>query len=100
MIVVDTNIIFSALVSKNSSIFDLLTSKNEHFIIPKFVIVELFKHKDKIRKFSKHSDEEMLSVLYVLLKNIDIYNEELISKESLKDGYEIVKDVDEKDMIL
>ena len=43
-IIVDTNIVFSALVNKNSKIATFLLNPNEALVMPKFGFVELFKH--------------------------------------------------------
>ena len=98
MIVIDSNIIFSCLL-KDNPFFTFITSSTETFIIPKFAIVELFKYKEKISKFSKLKEDEILEVFYTLLKKINIYDETLISKNSYKKAYEIVKDIDEKDIV-
>ena len=98
MIVIDSNIIFSCLL-KHNSFFDFITSSKKELIIPKFAIVEIFKYKEKIAKYSKLREDEVLEVLYTILKHINIYDENLISIESYKKAYEIVKDIDEKDIV-
>jgi predicted nucleic acid-binding protein len=98
-IIVDTNIIFSSLLSKKSHISDALLSKNYNFYLPNYAFVELFKHKEKIISLSKLSEEEVIELLYRLLKNIEIINEEMLTGGSLKKAFELVKDIDEKDII-
>jgi predicted nucleic acid-binding protein len=98
MIVVDSNIIFSCLL-KNNKFFNFIIDSEENFIIPKFAIVEIFKYKEKIAKYSKLKEDEILEVFYKILKKIDIYDENLISVSSYKKAYEIVKDIDEKDVV-
>ena len=68
-VIVDSNIIFSALLNQNSSISDVLFSKKFDFVMPKYACIELFKYKEKITKSSRHSEEEILEILYKLLKN-------------------------------
>ena len=97
MIVVDSNIIFSMLL-KNNSLFNVLEN-GEKFIIPKFLFVEIFKYKEKISKYSKLDEEEIFEVLYEILKNVTIVDDELISNESYKIAYDLVKDIDEKDIV-
>lgn len=68
-IIVDTNILFSTLLGKNQRYRDLLLSKNEFaFYSCKFVIVELFKYKNKIQKYSSLNENEILELLYSILK--------------------------------
>jgi predicted nucleic acid-binding protein len=63
-IIVDTNIVFSALVNNNSAIASFLLEPQWVLLMPKFGFVELFKHKEKICKISKHSQNEILEILY------------------------------------
>ncbi|MCP5045709.1 MAG: PIN domain-containing protein [bacterium] len=98
-IIVDTNIIFSSLLNSNSHLCDVLLDEELDLNVPKFFYIELFKHKEKIFRYSKHNEEEILEILYKLLKNIKLFDENLITSTSLKQGYELVKDVDEKDIL-
>lgn len=59
-VIVDTNIVFSALVNKNSKIATLLLRSEQPLLMPKYGFVELFKYKEKICALSKHSQDEVL----------------------------------------
>ena len=98
-IVVDTNIIFSALINKNSKIATFLLEPNQALVMPKYGFVELFKHKEKICAVSKHSQEEILEILYELMRHIDFFDENSISASALSNAWELVKDIDPKDML-
>lgn len=98
-IVVDTNIIFSALVNKNSKIATFLLEPNQALVMPKFGFVELFKQKEKICAVSKHSHDEILEILYELMRHIEFFDENSISTSALKDAWELVKDIDPKDLL-
>jgi len=98
-IVVDTNIIFSALVNKNSKIATFLLNPNHALVMPKIGFVELFKHKEKICTVSKHSQDEILEILYELMRHIEFFDENSISTNALKVAWELVKDIDPKDML-
>ena len=98
-IIVDTNIVFSALVNKNSKIATFLLNPNEGLVMPKFGFVELFKHKEKICAVSKHSQDEILEILYELIRHIEFFDENCISTGALKGAWELVKDIDPKDML-
>ncbi len=98
-ITVDTNIIFSALLKNHSNYYDVLTNNSIHFLIPKFAFIELFKHKEKIVRYSEHADDEVLEILYGIMKNIQIYDENLISLNSREKAWNLVKEIDEKDTV-
>ena len=67
--------------------------------MPKFGFVELFKHKEKICAVSKHSQDEILEILYELMRHIEFFDENCISASALKSAWELVKDIDLKDML-
>jgi predicted nucleic acid-binding protein len=98
-IIVDSNIIFSSLLNQHSSISDVLFHKELDFVMPKYAYIELFKYKEKITQFSRHNEEEILEILYKLLKNVNIFDEDLLAPNTLKKAYQLVKDIDEKDII-
>ncbi len=52
-VVVDTNLIFPALIPKASKIRDILLESNMTFYAPNFLIIEIYIHKDKLIKNSK-----------------------------------------------
>jgi predicted nucleic acid-binding protein len=99
-IVVDTNIIFSALLKEdNRYTRTLIKNEDAHdFYAVYFTIVELFKHKERIKQFSKLSEEDILEALYELLKHIHIINDDLISIASWKTAMQLTHDVDIKDV--
>jgi predicted nucleic acid-binding protein len=96
-IVADSNIIFSRLVSRNSPIRRKLTNSGCRFYAPKFLFVEIFKHKERILERSLASEEEVLELWSTTLHYISFINEDLISTSTYIQAYELCKDVDEKD---
>jgi len=99
IIIVDTNILFSALLGKNKTFRDiLLSSEGCSLYSPKFTIVELFKYKEKIKKFSFLGEDELLELLYSLLKKINLFDESTLTEESLKQAFDLCANVDEKDI--
>ena len=65
---------------------------------PNFVFVEIFKHKDKILKYTKSSEVEVYEYLNEILKRIHFVSEEIISKDNRQRTYELCVDIDEKDI--
>ncbi len=45
-VIVDTNILFSALLSNRSQFADILLTSENKFFVCELVLVELFKHKE------------------------------------------------------
>jgi predicted nucleic acid-binding protein len=99
IIIIDTNIIFSALLNKNSNFASTLLLGDYQFYIAELVLVELFKYKDKILKLSQLSEEDIFSFYHILLKRINLYKEDLIDRENLKLAYDLCKNIDVNDVI-
>ncbi len=70
---------------------------NHKIFAPNFLINEIFKHKDKIVKYSGMQEDELLNELYLLLKNINFINEKIIPKKIKQKAYNLCKDIDIKD---
>ena len=99
IVVVDSNILFSSLLSANSLFVQTLLDGEYKFIAPNFIFVEIFKYKDKILKHSKLSADELLEVLNKLLSNIQFLPNKFISPHNLNKAIELCKDVDLKDCV-
>lgn len=98
IIVVDTNIVFKALRLKNSYIREILNQEQYHFYAPKFLLVEIFKHKEKILKNNTQLEDEFYEYLNLLLQRITFVNEDIISIGNYLEAYRLCKDIDEKDV--
>jgi len=96
-IVVDSNIIFSALLTKNSSIRNILFSRDHLFFSPNFVFAEIFKYKEKIFKCSRLDEIELYEYLNRILENIQFVKAEVVSNENYTVAYDMCRDIDEKD---
>ncbi len=92
--VVDTNIIFSALIPESSFIRDNLLESNHIFYCPNFVITELFKHKHKILKHTKLNEVDFYTYFNGIIENISFVPIETISAKSRKAAFELCKDID------
>lgn len=79
VIVLDTNIIFSILLDRGSKIREKFFEKDVRYIAPNFVFVELFKHKEKLLKFSRLSEAELLELLHRILHRITFVDESTIA---------------------
>lgn len=96
-IIIDTNIIFSALRGTKSKTRNKLLNSSNQFFTPNFLIGEIFKHKEKLLKGSSASEEETFEFVLKILNKLNFINEENISIENFITAYHLCKNVDEKD---
>jgi predicted nucleic acid-binding protein len=97
-VVVDTNLIFSALIPKSSKIRDILFDQNLTFYSPNYLISEVYKHKDKLIKNSKLTESEFYLYFDGITERINFIPTELIGIKSRQKAYNLCKDVDLKDI--
>ncbi|GGM74050.1 hypothetical protein GCM10010967_02020 [Dyadobacter beijingensis] len=100
IIVVDVNIIFSALVTPDGKLAKILTHPDlpARRISCYYAIVELFKHQSKIVKYSKKSVNEVIDDLFDVLTSMHLYNETLIEPEHWKKAERLTADIDSFDI--
>jgi len=97
-VVVDTNILFSILLRRQSHLRDVLMSeKDARFYCCRMSIAELFKHKEKILKYTALTEEELFESLQEVLQRLSFHDELSISQPSIQGALELCQDVDEKD---
>ena len=97
-VVIDTNVVFKALRLKYSSIREVLNQGTYHFYAPKFLLVEIFKHKEKLLRNNKQPEDEFYEYLNLLLQRITFVNEDIISIGNYLEAYCLCKDFDELDV--
>ena len=102
-IVVDTNIIFSALLNTNSSIGDLIFNSDKHFEFYScsYMRFEIKKHWDKLKKISKLSDKQLQESFNLVLSKISFINEEIIPSETwlIAEVFTLDIDIDDTDFV-
>lgn len=96
-VVVDTNILFSALLRSRARFADVLLRPEHTFYVCESVLVELFKHKEKILTASKLPDEDLARLYHVLLRRVNLYKEDLIPPEHWSAAWELCREIDETD---
>lgn len=97
-IVVDTNILFSGLLSERSQQRKIILSKHHAIYSPNYVFTELFKHKEKIIRNAKASEIEVYEFLTTLLGHVHFVHPELISRENRRAAYLFCHDIDPQDI--
>ena len=95
-IIIDTNILFSILLSKENKYKHILFNTDLEFYTCNFLFVEIFKHKNKIQNISNLTEDEILWQLKIILSKITFIKEELIPREIFNKAYILTKDIDEK----
>jgi predicted nucleic acid-binding protein len=96
VVIVDANILFSALITPDNKIGEIIASPtaNVQFISSHYAFVELFKHQPKIIKYARRSEKETLNILETLLRNIEFYSEATIKESSLNQAEQLTLGVD------
>jgi len=100
-IVVDANIVFSAILNADGKIGDLLINSVGvfWFIAPDFLRVEIRSHYDKLMKISKLPLNNILEAEHQICQHITFISEEQISAGSWKAAAGLVSGIDEKDAV-
>ena len=96
-VVLDTNLLFSALLSRSMSFRETLFNSPVRFFAAKYLIVEIFKHKERIIKASKAPEEKVYAYLHEVLARIEFINEDFISTKSYLQANWLCRDIDEND---
>jgi predicted nucleic acid-binding protein len=98
-IIVDTNILFSTLLKNQSKFSETLLISEHDFFVCELVLVELFKHKEKLTKISCLAEDEIIQLYQIYLKRLHLYKEALISQENRQTAYQLCHDIDKNDSV-
>jgi predicted nucleic acid-binding protein len=97
-IVIDANILFAALLPRESRLREgILTDRRHTFFAPRFVFIEIFKHKDRIVAATELEAEDLLGCLNALLARITFVEEGAIPIGTWMEGRRLCAGVDAKD---
>ncbi len=96
-VVIDTNLIFSALIPKASKLREILFESNLTFFAPNFLITEIYKHKNKLIKNSKLDESEFYLYFNGIIERIQFLPIDFVSIVSRQRAYDLCKDIDIKD---
>ncbi len=102
-IVVDTNIIFSALLNSNGNIGDLIFNSNKdfEFYSCSYMRYEIQKHWERLKKISKLSQQDLEISYTLVISKLNFINEEIIPAETWLASEQITKgiDIDDTDFV-
>lgn len=97
-LVIDTSIFFSILLSRDGGIRrQILTERHRTYYSPRFVLVELFKHKERVVAASNLQPEALLECLHEMLARVDLMDEAGIPMGTWLEARRLCLDVDPKD---
>jgi predicted nucleic acid-binding protein len=101
-VVVDTNIIFSALLNSNSKIGEVLLNSEGvfEFFSCEYMRFELDQHWNKLKKIAALTEEDLNTSKYYLFKRINFINEALIAEKHWLKAESLVSNIDEDDIDL
>lgn len=100
-IIVDTNIVFSAILNSNSRIGKILLNAKEHFqfFTCKYLRVEIQRHRDKLLKITKLTEAQLLELEKLVTQNITFIDERLIPQDLLVKTEAQLKAIDKNDTV-
>ena len=100
-IIIDTNILFSALLNTDSRIGQILINGKRYynFYAPEYIREEIIEHKDKIKTIAKLSDDDFIELYELILRNITILNHSLIPTNIYKKAENLCETIDLDDTI-
>ena len=99
-VVVDSNIVFSAMLNPESSIGDIILNSQDtfSFYACEYLREEINDHKDKIIKLTGYDEREYSEVEFLVYKQVDFFSESTIPFEFWQKAADFVRDIDMDDI--
>jgi predicted nucleic acid-binding protein len=99
-IIVDANIVFSAVLNADGQIGDLLINSNTFtFIAPDFLRHEIHSHYDKLMKLSRLPLSSIQEAEYHVCRTVAFMSENTVSPLNWQSAVSLVSDIDVKDIV-
>lgn len=98
--IVDTNIVFSAILNPENQIADILLNSADcfEFHAPAYLRLEIEKHRDRILSLSNLGAPELEELKLIIFSRIKFINEEIIPFEIWRESARILRDIDSDDV--
>ena len=95
-VIVDSNILFSAILNIKSRIGQILINGNEYydFYSPKYARTEILEHQDKLKKIANLNNEDFMEVYELIMKNVTILNHGILPKKNFDYALTYCQDID------
>jgi predicted nucleic acid-binding protein len=95
-VVVDTNILFSALLRPDHQFLKALAG-GRRFYVSESTLAEIFGHKEKILSATRLGEAGLARAYYLLLTLLELYKEMRIPASCWEQAEELCRDVDPQD---
>ncbi len=98
-IVVDSNIVFSAILNFDGNIGQLILEGSAYFDFFSIGLLksEILNHKKKILQIGNFSEEQFAKIYLLVLSKITFIEDIVLNTSDLISAFELVKDIDEND---
>lgn len=97
-VVVDANLAFKALASQRGDLRERLGAPTRlHFYSPRYLFVELFKHKERLARATRLSEGDLLEALHTLTSGLEFITETDIPLGTWMEAHRLCSGVDEDD---
>ena len=98
-IIVDTNIVFSAILNSSSKIGKILLHSKGHFQFYScdYLRTEINRHRNRLLKLTKLSEDELAELESLVTHNITFIDERLLPQDLLKQTEILLKSIDPND---
>ena len=98
-IIVDTNIVFSAILNSSSGIGKILLSSKKHFqfYTCNYLRTEIHRHRNKLLKLTQLTEKDLADLETLLTININFIDERLLPPELLLKTEALLKSIDPND---
>lgn len=100
-IVIDSNVVFSAILNTKSKMGQLIIDGSRYFDFYSIGLLksEILEHKDKIIKHTTYSLDEFEEIYELIISKIVFLDEILLTDNDLKKATELVSDIDADDIL-
>lgn len=99
-VILDSNIVFSAILNPKSSIGDILLNSQDvfNFYTCEFLREEIRDHKEKILKLAGYTEQEFLEIEFLVYRHISFVSEKTIPFEFWQNAANYVREIDLNDI--
>jgi predicted nucleic acid-binding protein len=98
-IVVDTNIVFSAILNTKSKIGQLIINGSKYFdfFTIELLKYEIYNHKDKIIDLTDYTEEQFTGIFQLITSRMVFVDDILLTDNEINKGIELVTGIDQDD---
>ncbi|MDR2147914.1 MAG: hypothetical protein LBE91_15790 [Tannerella sp.] len=99
IVITDSNIIFSALISPNGVVASIFSAKsNLQFLAPGYLFEEVYNHLNKIAEKTSLSKKELSERIKMFQKRIKVIDTKEIPQKYIIEAFSIVENIDIDDI--